>query len=102
MSDPDLFVEPDDVDAFARHVADLSAQADAARKYAEQWTAIGYEEGRMFVPVVEKLSGLHDLLSENFRRMSQLSADAANELTRAATMYRASDDASSNRIESTY
>lgn len=98
----ELFVEPDDVDAFARHVSDLSTQADAARRYAEEWTSIGYAEGRMFVPVVEKLSGLHDLLSENFRRMSQLSADAANELTRAAAMYRASDGASRDRIEATY
>ncbi|MDH6680568.1 hypothetical protein M2284_004797 [Rhodococcus sp. LBL1] len=98
----ELFVDPNDVDAFAKSVAELSAQADAARQYAEQWTSIGYNEGRMFVPVVEKLSGLHDVLSANYRRMSQLSADAANELTRAATMYRATDDASHDRIESTY
>ncbi len=98
----ELFVEPDDVDAFAKHMADLSAQADTARQYAEKWTAIGYSEGRMFVPVVEKLSGLHDVLSENFRRISQLSADAANELTRAAAMYRSTDGASHDRIESMY
>ncbi|GAB2660646.1 hypothetical protein GCM10027068_45890 [Prescottella soli] len=98
----ELFVEPDDVDAFAKHMADLSAQADTARQYAEKWTAIGYSEGRMFVPVVEKLSGLHAVLSDNFHRMSQLSADAANELTRAAAMYRTTDGASRGRIESTY
>lgn len=97
-----LKVDPAHLDRFADRLADLADQSKQAQHYLDQWLNISAGEGRMFVPVVEKIRDVHATLAANSARAAELSGGAGAELSRAATMYRTTDATNAADLDATY
>jgi hypothetical protein len=98
----DLVVEPDDIDRFAARLGELSEQSRQALDYLNQWLAIDYGDGRIFVTAVEAASSIRDSLSDTYRTLERLNLDASSELSRTAQMYRATENATAFELDRTY
>ncbi|MFI6433756.1 type VII secretion target [Rhodococcus oryzae] len=98
----DFRVNPDDLDKFAATLADLATQASQAEEYLNKWLQIGYAEGRLFAPVVEKVSDVLSTLTPAYATLTMLSGDAGNELGRAANSYRATDGNTAGQLDASY
>ncbi|MGW0177226.1 type VII secretion target [Rhodococcus sp. NPDC003322] len=95
-------VDPDDVDSFAATLATLASQTQQAKDYLHKWLQIGYAEGRMFAPVVEKVSDVLAELDPAYTGLATLSADAGAELNRAARSYREMEAANAANLDAAY
>ncbi|MDG3011300.1 hypothetical protein G4X40_14180 [Rhodococcus sp. D2-41] len=97
-----LKVDPAHLDRFADHLSGLANQSRHAQQYLDEWLNITAGEGRMFVPVVEKIRDIHATLAANCARAAELSGGAGAELSRAATMYRTTDATNAADLDATY
>jgi hypothetical protein len=87
---------------FGRTVGDLTDDADRANSYARDHLGIGYKKGRMFFTVVEKATEVRDALTDNYRRLARIVDGSADELAKAADLYRDTDATAAARADGAY
>lgn len=90
------------IKAFGGHVKGLSDDAEAAISYVNKHLSIGYDEGRMFVTVVECAESVREALRENYKHLSEVAQNSGTELEKAATYYQTTDRAAAARVDATY
>jgi hypothetical protein len=86
----------------ASTIGDLGDDADAAAGYSRNYLGIGYDKGRMFAIVVETATTVREALIANYRALGTLVDRSDQELTKAANMYRDTDQAAAARVDATY
>lgn len=88
--------------SFGGQIDGLTDDADTAVSYVRNYLGIGYDKGRMFFTVVETATTVRDALMENYKQLSKLATESAQEVTKAANFYRDTDAAAAAKIDATY
>lgn len=97
-----LEVRPDDVDKFAGSMRDLSRQAESAKKYVGEWIDISAGEARIYAHVKGMADQVRENLQANYSQLQTLMDSAANELSASAQVYRTTDEATAQRLDTAY
>ena len=90
------------VRSFAGTIGGLTDDADRAVGYGREHLGIGYAEGRMFATVVETAGNVREALQANYSALAKLMDASEQELIKAATQYRDTDQAAAARVDATY
>ncbi len=97
-----LEVRPDDLDKFAASMRELSRQAESAKKYVGEWIDISAGDARIYAHVKGIADQVRENLEANYAQLHTLAASSANELSASAQVYRTTDEATAQRLDSTY
>lgn len=95
-------VKHDEVRKFGHNVGNLSADADKATGYTQDHLSIDYGDGRMFFTVAQTANEVRAALEANYKQLSRLVDGCEIEVTKAANLYRDTDDAAAARADAAY
>lgn len=95
-------VVPDDLDKFGSAMGDLAGQAGAAVQHVTKWLELQNAETGIFVQVKEIVEQIQEDLTANYKHLQTLSDRSADELGKAAQLYRTTDYEQARELDQTY
>ncbi|WP_328392145.1 type VII secretion target [Nocardia sp. NBC_00416] len=102
MTEP-LAVDPNALDTLATTLQQLAADNDAkVGPYLKEWLDVPDDVGGIVPTVAQAAHDVRDALTPNYATLGRITAAAAAELTKTATMYRTTDGATAAALDRTY